>query len=94
VSIPRPKIYFLRGDDPEKYVDDPALAHLAAAGWTLGAVQYVQVDGPGGAREPRLMLILWPPAVPNRVQPPWLRVVEVLALVAIAAGAWAMWVAR
>lgn len=91
---PRPKIYFLRGDDPEKYVDDPALAALAAEGWTLGAVQYAQIDAKGGAKEPLLMMILWPP--PRRAEgwPTWIRVVEVLALVAIAAGTWAMWVAR
>ena len=56
----RPKVYYIRAEDPERAIDDPGLAALAAAGWTIGAFSPVSKEGKDGA-EAALMLVLWPP---------------------------------
>lgn len=82
----RPRIHYLRTEDPERAIDDPGLGALAAAGWTIGGLQRVKVSAEAGS-EDRIMLILWPPRA-SAAGPGWLRWAEVGALVAIAFGTW------
>jgi hypothetical protein len=57
----RPVIKYVRGQDPERSLEDPALALLASEGWSVGAWMVVEAPGPNGP-ETQLMLILWPPS--------------------------------
>lgn len=55
----RARVWFLDTADPERSIDDPALAELAAKGWTLSSIVPIERGG-----QVKAMLILWPPARP------------------------------
>ena len=82
---PRPRVYWIKGEDPERALDDPGLALMAAAGWTIGSSSMALVDG-----SQRLMLVLWPPA---RRASDWVHWVVAGAAAVTAVGTWALvWV--
>lgn len=58
----RPRLFYVSTEDPERSLDDPGLAHLSEAGWTVAAAHPVMLQRKGGGEEVRLMLVLWPPA--------------------------------
>ena len=80
---PRPRIHRLRVEDPEKAIDDPALALLAAAGWTV-AGSFPAEERSGTETRHFLVLVLWPPATPapRPDAPPWAEVARWVVLVA------------
>jgi hypothetical protein len=56
----RPRIFRLRTDDPEKAIDDPALALLASAGWTAVA-SFPAEERKGADLHRFVVIVLWPP---------------------------------
>ena len=93
MNPPRPRVVFVRSDDPQRGFDDPGLAALASAGWTIGATNVVHVDAPGGNKEQQLMIVMWPPTAASRSRVDWLSVANVVATVMTAIGTWALvWV--
>lgn len=79
----RPHARLLRIDDPDRAFDDPAFPQLARAGWTIGGTALVTVDTPGGPQEPRLLLLLWPPAA-RTARVDWTHLVVALSAAASA----------
>lgn len=93
MNPPRPRVVFVRSEDPQRGFDDPGLAALAAAGWTVGATNVVHVDAPGGNKEQSLMILMWPPADAIRRGVDWIGVSTMVATVLTAVGTWALvWV--
>lgn len=91
-NLPRPRLFKLRTDDPEKAIDDPALALLAAAGWTAVA-SFPAEEQKGTERLRFVVIVLWPPrdlpAPAEQGLPPlsrWLVWLAVVGFVAILLG--------
>jgi hypothetical protein len=82
---PRPRPYFLKGDDLERAFDDPGLAELARAGWTVAGMQTIHAEAEGGARAHRLMVLLWPPPASPTNRLDWTRILELAVLLVLVA---------
>lgn len=69
-SAPRPRLYRLSTQDADRSVDDPALALLAAEGWTVAGT-FQAIEARHGAEVVTLVLVLWPPPAPRRTAETW-----------------------
>lgn len=67
---PRPRLFRLRTDDPEKAIDDPALALLAATGWRAVA-SFPAEERKGTEMHRFVVIVLWPPALPVEASGSW-----------------------
>ena|SRR6185503_18927735 len=85
IAAPRPRMLFLSLEDPERAIDDPALAALARDGWTVHVVGAVQHGREGAGQSHKLALVVWPP--PARAAAGWVAPLVALAVVLGAAGA-------
>jgi len=80
----RPRLFRLRTDDPEKAIDDPGLALLAATGWRAVA-SFPAEERKGTDVHRFVVIVLWPPPVTEARSAGWIaRVGTVARWIAIA----------